>query len=55
VALSVDELRRADAVIIATDHSAFDYQNIVAHSSLVIDTRNATRSVRGEGGKVVRA
>lgn len=36
-------VRRADAVIIATDHSAYDYLRIVKNSALVIDTRNAVR------------
>jgi UDP-N-acetyl-D-glucosamine dehydrogenase len=55
VPLSRDELARADAVVIATDHSAFDYRLIVEASALVIDTRNATRSVTEGRDKIVRA
>jgi UDP-N-acetyl-D-glucosamine dehydrogenase len=55
VELTADELGRADAVLIATDHSCYDYGFIVDSSRLVIDTRNATRRV-GEGReKIVRA
>ena len=38
----------ADCVVILTDHSAFDYQTIVAHSRLVLDCRNALRNHRAE-------
>jgi len=34
-------LRRADCVVILTDHSCFDYQLILAESRLILDTRNA--------------
>ncbi len=39
-------LKRCDAVIIATDHSAYDYDWIVKNASLVIDTRNAVKKKR---------
>ncbi|GIW43894.1 MAG: UDP-N-acetyl-D-glucosamine 6-dehydrogenase [Candidatus Binatia bacterium] len=55
VALTRDELERADAVVVATDHSVFDYDFIVGASQLVIDTRNATRNVREGRSKIVRA
>jgi UDP-N-acetyl-D-glucosamine dehydrogenase len=42
VALSDDELKRADAVVIVTDHSSIDYQRLVNRAALVVDTRNAT-------------
>jgi UDP-N-acetyl-D-glucosamine dehydrogenase len=48
VPLTAEGLSAADAVLIATDHSAIDYQFVVRHSRLVVDTRNATRNV-GEG------
>jgi UDP-N-acetyl-D-mannosaminuronate dehydrogenase len=43
------------SVIIATDHTVFDYPMIVDASALVIDTRNATRSVTRGREKIVRA
>ncbi|HEX3943662.1 MAG TPA: nucleotide sugar dehydrogenase, partial [Rhizomicrobium sp.] len=44
-----------DAVMIATDHDCFDYENLVRWSKLVVDTRNATKAVRGGRNKVVLA
>ena len=37
--LSADSLSLFDVVILATDHDAFDYELIQAHSQLIIDTR----------------
>lgn len=44
-----------DAVLIATDHSAYDAAWIVQHSRLVVDTRNATRGVTAGREKIVKA
>ncbi len=33
-------LRSMDCVVVLTDHSAFNYQTIAAHSPLIVDTRN---------------
>lgn len=46
VALSEKKLKKFDAVVIATAHSAYDYDWIVENSSLVIDTRNAIKKKR---------
>jgi UDP-N-acetyl-D-glucosamine dehydrogenase len=46
-------LARQDCVLIATDHTGFDYTSIVRHAPLVIDTRNATAKVT-EGREKVR-
>ncbi|MEL6895407.1 MAG: nucleotide sugar dehydrogenase, partial [Planctomycetota bacterium] len=46
-------LQQQDAVLIATDHSAFDYDEIVRHSHMVVDTRNATKNV-AEGREKIR-
>jgi UDP-N-acetyl-D-glucosamine dehydrogenase len=53
VPLTPRELRAADAVVITTDHRAFDWARVVRHARLVLDTRNATRRVKA-GGNVVR-
>lgn len=45
MSITEDFLRSQDAVLIATDHTAFNYDFIVEHSQLVIDTRNATVNV----------
>jgi UDP-N-acetyl-D-glucosamine dehydrogenase len=43
VPLTADRLRKSDAVVIATDHSAYDYEWIVKHAPLVVDTRHAVQ------------
>ncbi len=43
--LTVEFLKSQDAVLIATDHTAVDYQAIAKHSALVIDTRNAMSEI----------
>jgi UDP-N-acetyl-D-glucosamine dehydrogenase len=42
-----------DGVVIATDHSSYDYAAIVDAAKLVIDTRNATRRVMRHRHKIV--
>jgi UDP-N-acetyl-D-glucosamine dehydrogenase len=42
----------ADCVVIATDHSSFDYAAILANSRLIIDTRNALK--RFSSNKIIR-
>jgi UDP-N-acetyl-D-glucosamine dehydrogenase len=53
VQLSPQSLASYDCVLIATDHSSYDYQAIVRDSKLVVDTRNATRHVKQHREKVV--
>lgn len=53
--LTVDLLRTQDVALITTDHTSFDYQLIVDHAPLVVDTRNATRKVARGRDKIVRA
>lgn len=47
-------LAEADCVVIMTDHSCLDYQDIVANSRLIVDTRNATKSVKCGRDKIVK-
>ncbi len=42
-----------DCVVIATDHSSYDYQAIVEAAPLVVDTRNATRRIARNRNKIV--
>ncbi|MBZ5640569.1 MAG: nucleotide sugar dehydrogenase [Acidobacteriia bacterium] len=51
-ALSAARLGAADLVIIVTDHSVYDYDWVVRHSRLILDTRNATRGVRAGRAKI---
>jgi UDP-N-acetyl-D-glucosamine dehydrogenase len=53
--LSAKILAGYDAVLIATDHSDYDYNWIVKNAKLVVDTRNATVNVRSGRGKIVKA
>jgi UDP-N-acetyl-D-glucosamine dehydrogenase len=46
VPLTEKRLRAADAVIIATDHSCYDYAWIVKNAKLVVDSRNAVKRPR---------
>ena len=42
-----------DCVLIATDHTAYDFDHVVRHSRFVLDTRNATKGVK-EGREKIR-
>jgi UDP-N-acetyl-D-glucosamine dehydrogenase len=44
-----------DCVLIATDHSAYDWEKICADAPLIVDTRNATKDVATAKGKVWKA
>jgi len=43
VRLTSRALKRYDAVVILTDHSAYDYEFILRHARLIVDTRNAIK------------
>jgi UDP-N-acetyl-D-glucosamine dehydrogenase len=45
-------LGQYDCVVIVTDHSDYDFQDIVREAQLVVDTRNATRGM--DSPKIVR-
>jgi UDP-N-acetyl-D-glucosamine dehydrogenase len=53
--LTANYLEAQDCVLIATDHTAYDYHFIVEHSQLVVDTRNATRDVVAGRHKIKKA
>jgi UDP-N-acetyl-D-glucosamine dehydrogenase len=53
--LTAELLTEQDVVLIATDHSAYDYDFIVKHAPLVIDTRNATANVSQGREKIRKA
>jgi len=48
-------LASMDAVIIITDHSDYNFGEIVKHSNIVIDTRNATKGIKENREKIVMA
>ena len=39
-------VRKADVVVIVTDHSAYRYAEIVDAARVVVDTRNATKGIQ---------
>lgn len=41
------QLSSADCVVIATDHTCYDYQHIANKASLIFDTRGTTRKLKG--------
>jgi UDP-N-acetyl-D-glucosamine dehydrogenase len=53
VDLNPQRLAACDCVLIVTDHSSYDYDGIVRHARLVVDTRNATRKVKEGREKIV--
>ena len=55
VLLDAEFLARQDAVLIATDHSSYDYPFVVEHARLIVDTRNATRHVTAGREKIYKA
>jgi UDP-N-acetyl-D-glucosamine dehydrogenase len=42
----LDHLEQYDCVLIVTDHSDYDYAQIVRQSQLVVDSRNATKGIQ---------
>jgi UDP-N-acetyl-D-glucosamine dehydrogenase len=41
VELTPEEIRKADAVVIVTDHKKIDYQRLMDEATLIVDSRNA--------------
>lgn len=48
-------LESFDAAVICTDHDNVDYDALVKHSKIVVDTRNATSRVTAVGAKIYQA
>lgn len=53
VELNPKNIAGYDCVLIATDHTAYDYDAIVRDAKLVVDSRNATRRVKEHREKIV--
>ena len=53
VPLKPETISAYDAIVIATDHTSYDYAAIVDSAKLVVDTRNATRRVSRHRNKIV--
>ena len=52
--LTSEVLEAADCVVVATSHSSYDWNWILEHSKLFIDTKNVTHGVASNRGKVVK-
>jgi len=56
VELTPESVAGYDAVIISTNHTAFDYEMLAQHAKLVVDTRDAMRIYEKQmGGRLIRA
>ena len=53
--LTEEFLASLDCALIVTDHSAYDYDLIVRHTPLVVDSRNATKNVSEGREKICKA
>ena len=47
-AVGHDAVKTADCVVIVTDHTSFDYKELVEDAALIVDTRNALKGVKSE-------
>jgi UDP-N-acetyl-D-glucosamine dehydrogenase len=53
--LTTEALEGFDVVLIVTDHDGVDYDRVVRHARLIVDTRNATAAVPEGRDKIVKA
>ncbi|MBA3530925.1 MAG: hypothetical protein H0T73_03235, partial [Ardenticatenales bacterium] len=51
--LHADDLEAAELVLILTAHRSYNWEGIVRHSALIVDTRNATHAVRRHASGVI--
>ncbi len=52
--LTTELAQHVDCVVIMTDHADIDYCWVVDHAAIVVDTRNATKSITKNQNKVVK-
>lgn len=53
--ITPEYLASQDCILIATDHSTYDWESVVKYSRLIVDTRNALRDVTGRRDKIFKA
>jgi UDP-N-acetyl-D-glucosamine dehydrogenase len=53
VPFTAEELGKADAVVIVTDHDGVDYQFVLDNAQVVVDTRNATARMHPSRARLV--
>ena len=52
VELTGETLASMDCIVVVTNHRAYDWDFIVEHAALILDTRNATRGVAQHREKI---
>ncbi len=55
VELTAKSISRYDAVLIVTAHAKYDFEFIVEHARIVLDTRNATHGVKKNRERIFKA
>ena len=55
VPLTPENIASYDVVLISTDHSSIDYDELVANAQIVVDTRNATKNVKDGREKIYKS
>jgi len=55
VALTPENLRKYDALLISTNHSCYNWEEILPEVSLVVDTRNSVKNAEKFGDKIIKA
>jgi UDP-N-acetyl-D-glucosamine dehydrogenase len=53
--LTPEFLRGQDALVVVTDHSAYNWREILENAVLVVDTRNATRNATAHREKICKS
>jgi len=48
-----ESLKKADCVVLVTDHSKVDYDLVVKHARLIVDTRNVFKNAK-DRRKIIR-
>ncbi|MCE5231131.1 nucleotide sugar dehydrogenase [bacterium] len=54
IELTPGRLRRADCIVIVTDHEAVNLNMVGRESKLIVDTRNATKRLRNPKARIVK-
>src|SRR5205823_2414980 len=55
IPMTSQTLRRYDCVLVATNHTVYDWQLVADNAKLIIDTRNALSNVTGRREHIIRA
>lgn len=53
--LTAEYLAAQDCLLVATDHSAYDWEFIAQHAQLIVDSRNATKQVAHKAKNIRKA